>query len=128
MITWKVRSTNLRTACGRQESRGAPSQVAWLNTTLSWGHKEKHFGVPGATQASVQKANGPMKPQFREAKMVLTFSKCGYHLLSHGIRRGLGRRPPLPHPQSKTPEREARPHPPLSEIFLVLTRIGRAWS
>lgn len=78
MTTWKVRSTDLRTACGGEESREALSQVAWLNTKISQlgTLKEKHFGVPGATQASVQKANGPMEPEFRgEAKMVLTFPK-----------------------------------------------------
>lgn len=78
MTTWKVRSTDSRTAHGREESREACSHLAWLNTTMSQlVTMKKHFGVPGVTQTSVQKADGPMEPEFRgEAKTVLTFSKC----------------------------------------------------
>ena len=38
-----------------------------------------------------------------------------------------GRKPPLPLPQSKTQEGEARP-PPCSDMILVFPRIGRSWS
>lgn len=75
--TWEMRSTDLGTAHSGEESRETRSHLAWLNTTISQlVTLKKHFGVPGATQASVQKAEGPMEPEFRgEAKMVLTFAK-----------------------------------------------------
>lgn len=79
MTTWKEVS-RLEDCPWWRGVQGSTQPPGLPNTTISeLVTMKRHCGVPGATQASVRKAAGPTEPEFREAKMVLTFSSCYLH-------------------------------------------------